>query len=213
MKSPIDNFVPKLYPNGSVTQWFGENPSLYARFGMNGHNGIDIVAPWGSPIYAVEGGKVVDVKNDPTGYGKYIRIVTQNEGINNEWTYGHASINLVSVGDIVLEGQAVQLMGNTGFVVSGATPFWKYNPYAGTHLHLGLRKFEYSDAGWTYTSGDRIVTLNYNNGFKGSVDFKEMFVVDDEAEKIKALTLTRDSLINEALGLAKKLLAILKSKI
>jgi murein DD-endopeptidase MepM/ murein hydrolase activator NlpD len=173
MKSPIKDFKNKYYPEGSVTQYFGENPKLYMeRMGMIGHNGIDIVAEWGTPIFAVEGGLVVDVKDTPEGYGKHLRILCDN---GNEWTYGHASQNLVKVGDKVEEGQQIQLMGNTGFVVSGATPFWKFNPYAGTHLHLGLRKFIYDRKGWAYNSNTPAITiLNYENGYKGSIDFKDL---------------------------------------
>ena len=170
MKAPIKDFKDLPYPEGNLTQGFGENPKLYSeRMGMLGHNGRDYVAPWGTPIFAVEGGLVADVKDTPEGYGKHLRILTDT---GNEWTYGHASQNLVKIGDRVEEGQQIQLMGNTGFVVSGATPFWKYNPYAGTHLHLGLRKFKFDRTGWSYNPQTPAINiLNYDNGYKGSIDF------------------------------------------
>lgn len=173
MKEPIKGYVNKAYPIGNISQFFGENVELYReRIGTNGHNGIDIIAPWGTPIYAVAGGKVVEVKNDPEGFGKHVRIL----GEQYEWTYGHASENLVKVGDMVEEGQLIQKMGNTGFVISGNTVFWKLAPgNKGTHLHIGMRKYikwnklgdKYNNQ---YSSGDRVQIENYDNGFKGAVD-------------------------------------------
>lgn len=178
IKAPINGYVNKDYPQGNVTQWFGENHDLYfSRMGMEGHNGIDIVAPWGTDILAVEDGIVVDTKDTPEGYGKHIRIVTDIEGVNREWTYGHLSFLHCEIGDIVKAGDCIGQMGNTGFVVSSpnANGFWEFNPYGGTHLHLGLRLFEYSKKGWSYYPDQkRMKTLDYLNGYKGSIDFKDM---------------------------------------
>lgn len=175
--NPIKNFIPRSYPNGSITQYFGENVELYNKLTpllTAGHNGIDIVAPWGTPIYAVEDGIVVEVKDTPTGYGKYIRILNQAETPWREWVYCHNSDNLVKVGDIITSGQHIANMGNTGFVVSGPTPYWAYNPYAGTHLHLGLRYAVHGD--WQYNPNTpKLQVLNYNNGTCGSADFLHMF--------------------------------------
>jgi murein DD-endopeptidase MepM/ murein hydrolase activator NlpD len=170
MKPPLDNFSLLTYPSGQVTQFFGENEALYSRFGMKGHNGIDLVAPHGSPMYAIEDATVVNVNDDPKGFGKHVRIITYGTDCR-EWTYGHCAEILVKVGDTVSEGQKIATMGNTGFVVSGATPFWKVNPYAGTHLHLGLREVRRSRNGWSYPGSTvKIDVLNYQNGYKGAID-------------------------------------------
>jgi murein DD-endopeptidase MepM/ murein hydrolase activator NlpD len=178
---PITGYKHRPAPQGSVSQFFGENKALYfSRMKMQGHNGIDIVAPHGTPIYAVEGGTVCDVKNSPDGYGKHIRIVTDT---GREWTYGHASENLVKIGDVVKEGDNIQLMGNTGFVVSSSdgNGFWRLgsNKWAGTHLHLGLRLVKVSlkkkSGYWQYNAGTPwIKVLNYDNGFFGSVNFADL---------------------------------------
>lgn len=163
---------------GDVTQWFGENPALYARFDIKGHNGIDLVRPHGEPLYAIEDGIVVDAKNDPNGYGMHVRIVSDanTNGRHREWTYGHNSKNYVKIGDKVKGGQHIADMGNTGFVVSNATGngFWPVNPFAGTHLHLGLREVNIlKSGGWSYPgSAVSLRTLAYNNGYKGSIDPK-----------------------------------------
>jgi len=194
---PIQGFIPKKYPEGSVTQWFGENPELYSRWGLAHHNGIDIVAPHGTPIMCVEAGVVAKVKLNPDGYGKYVRVLTET----SEWVYAHLSKIHVVEGEKVEEGDVVGLMGNTGFVVSGATPWWEYNPYAGTHLHLGLRKVEDDPNGWSYPGSDRkIQILNYDNGVKGAVDYVERFT---SAFSRREKMLTIISLLNTVIRLLK----------
>lgn len=204
MTAPIKNFVVADYPSGSVTQWFGENPDLYARFGLKSHNGIDIVAPWGEPLLAVEEGYVIDVKDTPGGYGKHLRFISRAAGADGwcrEWTYGHCSAIHVKVGDHIQEGQHIADMGNTGFVVSGSTPFWSYNPYAGTHLHLGLRKIMRTPRGWSYTPGGTRFTIdNYDNGYKGAID-PAPFLASSEGNIAKMLTI---------ISLQRKLIALLK---
>lgn len=173
--NPVSKLKLQKYPQGDVTQWFGENPKLYAPFKLDGHNGIDIVRPHGEMMYAIEDGEVVSTEEEPGGFGRNVRIVSDEKNINgyyNQWVYGHNSKNLVKQGDKVKAGQPVALMGNTGFVVSGATPFWASNPYAGTHVHLGLRQVKKPrTGGWSYTGSSlKISVVDSNNGFKGSID-------------------------------------------
>ena len=175
MKPPIKFLNLSYYPLGDTTQYFGENPKLYSQFNMEGHNGIDLVRPWGEPLYAIEAGEVVAVKNDPHGYGMNVRIVSNNkinDSYYNEWVFGHTSQNLVKVGDKVFAGQLIALMGNTGFTISGSTPYWKNNPYAGTHVHVGLRQVTKPKSGGFFYEGSklRVHVLNHRNGYKGSVD-------------------------------------------
>lgn len=171
--APCKGFINKPYPYGSITQYFSENPILYGsvcpvltptKQCLVGHNGIDIVAPHGTELYATEDGTISDVKSDAGGYGKHVRITTEvvDDGTRHEWTYGHLSVIKVSLGQKVKAGDLVGLMGNTGFVVSNANAngFWSYNPYAGTHLHLGMRQITRKG-----------VVLNYTNGYFGSVDY------------------------------------------
>lgn len=182
MTLPFKGCSFQAYPKGSVTQFYGENPSLYANTCaspsncLRGHNGIDLVAPWGTPIVAVEAGKVVEVKDQATGYGKHVRVISDTY----EWTYGHLSSIDAKLGEHIEAGSPIGKMGNTGFVVSGATPFWKSNPYAGTHLHLNCRLFKpYSGSGsWTvsYSTGDKGDILDYNNGYFGGIDSLPLFV-------------------------------------
>lgn len=203
MKAPIDKFVAKIYPQGSITQFFGENPTLYGRFGLKGHNGVDIVAPHGSPLYAVCDGIINDVKLTPTGYGKHIRILSNEKDVDgdyHEWGYGHCSKIHVKVGDKVKAGEHVADMGNTGFVISGSTPFWDNNPYAGTHLHLGLRKAKRSKEGFKYHKNSVAIKIqNYTNGFKGAVDPIPYLFPQSTNRRQKMITII--SLLNTLVGL------------
>jgi murein DD-endopeptidase MepM/ murein hydrolase activator NlpD len=175
MKVPFTGCVLKEYPAGHITQYFGENPSLYARMSLKGHNGIDLVSTHGTAMCAVENGKVLEVKNDPNGYGKHLRFISTKryDGLYREWTYGHCDNIFVKVGDSVAEGGLIATMGNTGFVVSDNTGngFWSFNPFKGTHLHLGLRMVEKSPHGWSYPGSKiKIKVPNYENGYKGAID-------------------------------------------
>jgi len=92
----------------------------------------------------------------------------------------------------VKAGDEVQKMGNTGFVVSGATPFWKHNPYAGTHLHLGVRDLN-----------EQKRVMNYTNGTFGCYDFQDMFSTTSDEEIKKGLMLSVISLMNTMITLLK----------
>jgi murein DD-endopeptidase MepM/ murein hydrolase activator NlpD len=190
MISPIVGYKNRKYPEGSITQFFAENQKLYASMNINGHNGIDIVAPWGTPIFAVEGGIVYDVKNTPTGYGMHVRILNTE----NEWTYGHLSAMNVEIGQTVVAGQCIGNMGNTGFVVSGPTPYWSYNPYAGTHLHLTCRKVGQTAAALVEANGYKFYVSNYANGYMGAVPFT---IPDDTTNEPVTSYLTVISLLNQ----------------
>jgi murein DD-endopeptidase MepM/ murein hydrolase activator NlpD len=193
MKHPVKNCKWALYPVGDITQWFGENPKLYAPLGLDGHNGIDIVRPHGEHLYAVEDGIICNVKEDLEGYGKHVRLISKSKDKRNyhrDWVYGHLSFIAVKNGQEVKAGQYLGNMGNTGFVVSGQTAngFRKANPYAGTHLHFGCRYVKESASGWSYEGHPKTwAVVNGNNGYMGRVDFLPLFL--DPALKSTAIML------------------------
>ena len=208
MKAPIDNFIPKEYPAGSITQFFAENPALYAHMELDGHNGVDIVAPHGSPLYAVEGGTVCDVKYDSDGFGRHLRIITDGRNARL-WVYGHCNAITVEVGDRVEEGDLIATMGNTGFVVSDgyASTFWGMVPRGtrGTHLHLGVREVTRTARGWSYPESDiKIDVKNYDNGYKGSID-PMPFIKDLKSDPITKEE-TKKTLMMGLIGLLQKLI-------
>lgn len=87
------------------------------------HNGIDIAAPIGTPIYAVMGGTVID-SGPASGYGNWIRIQHDDGSIS---VYGHMPANMlyVGVGDRVEAGQNIAGMGSEG-------------QSTGSHLHFEI---------------------------------------------------------------------------
>jgi len=75
------------------------------------HKGLDIANPLGSPVYAAEGGTVIDAGWSTSGYGNKIDI---DNGGGMFTRYGHASKLLVKKGDVVKRGDVIMLIGSTG---------------------------------------------------------------------------------------------------
>jgi len=93
-----------------VTSLFGNR--RHPITGVNRmHGGIDIAAPFGTPIVAVASGVVTFVGYERSGFGNWIIIDHQN-GFQT-W-YAHNARNLVRVGDRVLQGQQIATVGSTG---------------------------------------------------------------------------------------------------
>lgn len=113
---------------GRVSQNFGS--TAFARQGgYRGkfHNGMDIAAPLGTPIYAAEDGKVIKIDNQdkycPKGaYGRYIVIGHTN---NLTTLYAHLSLvdQAITEGKEVKRGELIGYVGRTGYAT-------------GPHLHL-----------------------------------------------------------------------------
>jgi murein DD-endopeptidase MepM/ murein hydrolase activator NlpD len=90
-----------LWPlSGVITQGYSQ-----------AHQGIDIAAPQGTPIYAALSGTVVSSGWDGTGFGLLIRVLGVDGRI---YMYGHNSRNVVRVGDRVQQGEVIALVGSTG---------------------------------------------------------------------------------------------------
>ena len=106
-------------PFGPSTYWFEPPYGGYAHF----HTGIDLVEPFGSPIYAADDGIVALVGSSSSGYGNYV-VIAHSGGLAT--LYGHLSASLVKVGQTVTQGQVVGLEGATGNTT-------------GPHLHFELR--------------------------------------------------------------------------
>lgn len=123
-----------------ISQVFGEHPEVYAQFGINGHNGIDIAAAIGTPIYAAHDGTIKflkDIKDGKlVGYGNYAEITDSEK----KTVYGHMSKFEGSNRD-VKAGDIIGYVGSTGFST-------------GPHLHFGLKP----------------IPQDINNGYKGSID-------------------------------------------
>ncbi len=111
-------------PGAPIIQKFG--PTSFAlEPSYNGylhfHTGVDILATYGTPIYAAAGGEVTAV-GSAIGFG--IRVeVTDSYGLVE--IYAHMSEVSVALGQRVQQGDKVGLVGSTGYSI-------------GPHLHLQL---------------------------------------------------------------------------
>ncbi len=101
--------------NGTVVSGFGW------RWGRM-HEGIDISASSGTPIWAAAAGTVIHA-GWLGGYGNLV-VVDHGDGLAT--AYAHASAILVGVGQLVSQGETVSLVGSTG-------------NSSGPHLHFEVR--------------------------------------------------------------------------
>jgi murein DD-endopeptidase MepM/ murein hydrolase activator NlpD len=101
--------------NGTVVSGYG------MRWGRL-HEGIDITASSGTPIWAAAAGTVIHA-----GWlGGYGNLVVIDHGNGLATAYAHASAILVGVGQSVAQGETVALVGSTG-------------NSSGPHLHFEVR--------------------------------------------------------------------------
>ncbi|GAA0305624.1 peptidoglycan DD-metalloendopeptidase family protein [Sphingomonas oligophenolica] len=94
---------------GHITSSFGlrMHPILHM---LRMHKGIDIGAPWGTPVRAAMDG-VVSFAGRSAGYGNFIKL---SSGGNIATGYGHLSRILVRNGEHVARGQLIGAVGSTG---------------------------------------------------------------------------------------------------
>jgi murein DD-endopeptidase MepM/ murein hydrolase activator NlpD len=83
-----------------------------AQFLHPAHSGVDIAAPFGSPIVAADAGTVTKTGWQPDGEGG-IRVCVQHAA-GLETCYYHASLILVGVGQRVERGQPIAIVGMSG---------------------------------------------------------------------------------------------------
>ena len=121
-KSQIDA-TPSIKPvKGWYSSSFGYRiHPIHRRFSM--HNGLDIAAMPGAPVYAPADGLVTYVGYDP-GYGK---IVALDHGYGFKTRYGHNSQIYVRFGQQVKRHDVIASVGSTGLSTS-------------SHLHYEVHK-------------------------------------------------------------------------
>lgn len=75
------------------------------------HDGIDLAADIGKPIYATGSGKVISANGSEYGYGNRVII---DHGFGYKTLYAHLSKIMVIEGQTVKRGSVLGLVGNTG---------------------------------------------------------------------------------------------------
>lgn len=86
------------------------------------HNGIDLAAYLGNPVYASRSGYVTVADYEGDGAGNYVFI---NHGDGFSSVYMHMDYYIVSVGEYVSAGEVIGYVGTTGLS-------------EGPHLHFGI---------------------------------------------------------------------------
>ncbi len=113
---PPQNVGQLVWPvSGVITSFYGP------RWGRM-HNGIDVSAPTGSPVYAAQGGTVVQA----SVYGGYGNMIVVDHGGGFTTVYAHLSDYKVSAGQSVSRGARIGSVGCTGSCT-------------GPHLHFEAR--------------------------------------------------------------------------
>ena len=107
--------------------------SITQYYGNNGHRGLDIGIPYGTPIYASESGQVISAEYH-WSWGNNVLIWHNN---TYSTRYAHCSSLAVSAGEYVQKGQVIGYAGSTG-------------NSTGNHLHFEV-----------YQNGDRVNPSNF----------------------------------------------------
>lgn len=112
-RAPLDNMT--------LTSSYGmrTHPVLGGR---RQHNGIDLAAPTGTPVYATADGRV-SMAQWYSSYGNYVQI---EHGGSLQTRYAHLSAYTVRDGDMVRKGDLIGYVGSTG-------------RSTGPHLHYEVR--------------------------------------------------------------------------
>ncbi len=142
-----EKFIPVRLQSDNVQYWDGKfiqpvegvlTTDYGARRTVNGsltnyrHNGLDLAAPTGTPIYAINHGKVVFAEQlKLTG-----NTVVIDHGLGLFSYYLHCDSLLVHVGERVIKGEQIATVGTTGFSTGAHLHFTtsyhlkNINPYA-----------------------------------------------------------------------------------
>jgi len=107
-----------------ITQRWGENPDIYARWGYGGHNGWDFGYPTGTPVRTVADGRVTVVGWDEHGYGLWVEVA--HDFGRSRYAHGVPGTASVAVGDDITARTQLMQVGTSGFST-------------GPHLHFEIR--------------------------------------------------------------------------
>lgn len=111
---------------GSALRWPVADVTVTSSFGPRGrefHEGIDLKAPVGTPVFAAQDGTVIYSGSKIRGYG---RLVVLRHFKQVSTIYAHNSKLLVRPGQYVRQGQKIAISGQSGHVT-------------GPHLHFEVR--------------------------------------------------------------------------
>jgi len=144
---------PRSRPNFMWPVAGGRINSFYGwRSSKRFHDGIDIVAPSGTKVFASKSGEVIYSDDKIRGYGNMV-VIRHNGGISS--VYAHNKTNLVNKGSIVRQGDVIAYVGSTGHS-------------SGPHSHFEIRKGKYSSDPMKYLSSRDI--KKHSGAYANSAD-------------------------------------------
>lgn len=176
-----------------VNQYFGGNAGTYKQFGLDGHNGLDLDAIHGQPVYAAHDGICYPEIDSSGGNGVVLRTEEEYEyggrTVHFKSIYWHLenAYAVVKLGQRVKAGDLIGYADSTGFST-------------GDHLHFGLKPQEWNESDWTWYN------VAQTNGFLGAVDplpFMNGYFAEDISKLITLWSHVKD-LANQILLLYAK---------
>lgn len=108
---------------GIITSSYGEREDPFDKTETAVHDGVDIAAPFKTPLAAMIDGVVSEVGYEENGYGHYVSVAY---GEGYDYLYAHCSEVNVKAGDSVAAGQTIAHVGSTG-------------RSTGNHVHIEYR--------------------------------------------------------------------------
>jgi lipoprotein NlpD len=123
----IGPIAPDVPASKALLRWPLAAPRLSSPFGRRWgrvHEGIDMAAPIGTPVYSAAAGVVIYAGDQVRGYGNMV-VIRHNDGLVS--VYAHSSVLLVHTGEVVGAGQEIARVGDTG-------------RSTGAHLHFEVRR-------------------------------------------------------------------------
>ena len=119
----LANSTPSIWPvKGYITSPYGRRLDPFHGKGVF-HTGMDISAPYGSPVWATADG-FVSMAGWDAGLGNCVRILHGSNGFST--AYGHLKEYLVRPGQPVQRGELIGFVGSTGRTT-------------GAHVHYEVR--------------------------------------------------------------------------
>ncbi|MGG1661348.1 stalk domain-containing protein [Brevibacillus sp. NRS-1366] len=126
---PFDNrswYEPYGDSFGSDREWTESNSGSVRR-----HEGIDIMAPKGTPVYSVSAGTINRVGWNTYG-GWRVNITDKNGQFRMYYAHLSAFVPGLRIGDSIKAGQLIGFVGDTGYGGTGTVGMFA------PHLHFGL---------------------------------------------------------------------------
>jgi hypothetical protein len=131
------------YPiQGAVLPLEGVRSFGFQRSATHQHQGIDLPAPEGTPVYAVADGIVRYATSAwRQGFSGYGRVVVVEHAPLGVWTlYAHLSEALVAPGERVTAGEVLGLVGRTAYTHEDHEALFSES---GSHLHFEVSPHAY----------------------------------------------------------------------